>query len=166
MLVQPVAFPLANPLLTLETGLAYTRRPRTGSARNRSLGPRSWPDMTVWYRRSNSCPIADRLEWKKDWAGPCANPAFAMCKLCDLEDVTQMMGALIFPFLNEHNNTGLTGLVQGLKMITYSRVVSAQLMLTKSDLNGDHGAGNWSHRFHRTLRCPRSHRTAIEGFRS
>lgn len=50
-----------------------------------------------------------------------------------------MIGALIFPFLNEHNNTGLTGLVQGLKMITYSHVVSAQLMLYKSDLNG---AGN------------------------
>lgn len=79
MLVQPVAFPLANPLPTLETGLAYTHRPRTGSAWHRSPGPRSWSDRTAWYRRSNSCPIADRLAWKEDWAGPCAHPGFAMC---------------------------------------------------------------------------------------
>ena len=36
-------------------------------------------------------------------------------------------------FFNEHNNTGLTGLVQGLNMITCSHVVRIPLMLVKSE---------------------------------
>ena len=41
MPVQPVACPLANPLPTLETGLAYAHRARTGAAWNQSLSPKS-----------------------------------------------------------------------------------------------------------------------------
>lgn len=53
MLVQLITFSLANPLLTLETGSVDTLRPGTGSVWNQNLGPKSWPDETAWYQRTD-----------------------------------------------------------------------------------------------------------------